>query len=436
MINRVNGFQYTPETQKQMVALLLQDPTALPKLRGAINPSFFENAHHAAISKEIVTYFDSYSKPPTLPELRDRLITLSGQEKKGGVVDTLTEIGETRIPNPTELFTKVTRFAVRQSVLDAIDKIAIMVDGDDDLMEAPKILETAVTSAGATDDDGVSFKNSLADLANELKTSKLYNPSFKVSLGLNGLNRLTRGGGGAGELYVVAAPPKRGKSTFLTYVGGHAAMCGRNVLHVSLENKRLDCQVNYCSSLVNLPREIIATAAPETVDLLSQLYSVMTGDIHIKYFPPGELSAEKLKSYIMYLRSAKNFKADMLIIDYPDRMKLHNYKDVYNSLGLLYDQIIAMLDRFEMFGLVATQINREGSRKTTAGGGEVGESFKKVQNLDGLIVLNQTEEERTVEPKQIRICLDMARRAIPGVVRCEVNYACCRFKEMPDVETC
>lgn len=411
-----------------MVSLLLQNPAVLPRLHGSIKPEYFNDYHLGVIVRETLTYYAEHAQVPAPHHIRDRLVNLAGIEKARGVVDCLEELCCIQITNQSDLENKIWRFGQRQSVLQALHEILGMAKEDQDLTDSANLLQRALDQSGTTFDPGLDYKATLPNLQADLRQSALYNPRMKIPFGdIKELNAMTRGGIGEKELYVVGAPPKRGKTSFLTYVGATAAMRGHNVLHVSLESKILDCRVNYTSMFTGWTRDQVAAANdPGMTQKLAVACQHVIGDLRIAYFPPETLSIENLKSWIMQLRTACSFIPKLLIIDYPDRMKLDNPNDVYNSMGRLYDRIITMLDEFNMHGLAASQLGRAAGTQEAAGAELITDSWKKIANLDGLIIINQTGGER--DRGTARLDLNRTRRGVGGIVRVRVDHSRCEWR--------
>ena len=426
------SYKYTFETQAEMIALLFQNPEALPRLHGSLQPEYFTDYHLGVISREILTYFKEFGTVPNIHHIRDRLISLAGMEKAQGVVDCLDKIGQIQIKNSTDVEVKIWKFGQRQSVFKALQDILDLAKEDKDLTPSIDLIRHAIFNSGSVFDPGIDFKATLKDLFRDIKSSALYNPTLKVPFGdLHRFNTMTRGGIGEGELYVVAAPPKRGKTSLLTYIGAMAVLRGHDVLHISLESKVLDCRINYTSLFTGWTRNQIADAQdPSMTDsLLNTVLPHISGELRIAYFPPESITIEQLRSHIMRLRTAYNFKPHLLIIDYPDRMKLDAPQDLYNSLGRLYDRIISMLDDLKMRGLIATQLGRGSIREDSPGAEYVTDSWKKIANLDGLIIIEQTKGE--IVTGEARLNLDKNRRGVPGgVVRVIVDHSRCLWKEI------
>lgn len=420
------------------MALLLQNPATLPRLHGALDPGYFTEYHLGVIVREILTYFGDYGKVPEAHHIRDRLISLAGVEKARGVVTCLDELCRLTISNQEEIERKIWRFGQRQNVFTAMQEILGMAKEDKDLSPSADLLRRALDKSGTSFNPGVDYRATLPGLQQDLADSALYNPSLKIPFGhLDELNRLTHGGIGEKELFVVGATAKKGKTSLLTYVGANAAWKGHNVLHVSFESKEIDCRVNYTSLFTGWTRnQIAAREIPDMTNALLQQTQMLAGGLRIAYFPPETMGISALKSWVMQLRTAYSFIPKLIIIDYPDRMKLDNPNDVYNSLGRLYDGIITMLDELCMHGLAATQLNRGADRAESSGGDAVTDSWKKIANLDGFITINQTAGE--YDQGTARLRLDRTRRGIGGKeMRVSVDHSRCMWspfqEEAPNV---
>ena len=98
------SYKFTLDSQKEMVALMLQSPEALPRLHGSVKAEYFSDYHLGVITREILSYYGTYGQVPNPNHIKDRLTTLAGVEKAQGVLTALDEICKIGIKNPVNNF--------------------------------------------------------------------------------------------------------------------------------------------------------------------------------------------------------------------------------------------------------------------------------------------------------------------------------------------
>jgi intein/homing endonuclease len=116
-------------------------------------------------------------------------------------------------------------------------------------------------------------------------------------------------------------------------------------------------------------------------------------NIYVKQFPTGALTVNQLVAYMDNLETTERFVPDLLILDYPDLMRLDkaNYR---LSLDELYKDIRGILVERNIAGAVVSQSHREAARAKTVRADNVSEAYSKVAHTDVTITMSQTSAEQ------------------------------------------
>jgi KaiC/GvpD/RAD55 family RecA-like ATPase len=214
-----------------------------------------------------------------------------------------------------------------------------------------------------------------------------------------------------GELYVIQAVPKAGKSMFMVNFGANALNQGFRVLHITIGDlKEFDVAHRYASKITGIPMKQILTERPAYIAALRNTY-LEQNRLRIKYYSPYTLTATHIRSYMSWLRATKGFQPDMLIVDYPDKM-LYDRSNTYGELGRIYMELKQILDDFNCVGWVASQSNR-GARYAGLNTTEnMAESWDKVANADGIIPITRmdTQGKEIKETDEAGLNFDGPRR--------------------------
>ncbi|KAH0548131.1 hypothetical protein GP486_008138 [Trichoglossum hirsutum] len=115
-------------------------------------------------------------------------------------------------------------------------------------------------------------------------------------------------------------------------------------------------------------------------------------NIIVKQFATGHLTLPMLRAYLDSLESNERFIPDLLIIDYPDLMKID--KDNFR-LGIdeIYKEIRGEAVNRNLALAVVSQGNRSSENAKKVTGGHVAEAWSKIAHADCVITYNQTEAE-------------------------------------------
>ena len=118
----------------------------------------------------------------------------------------------------------------------------------------------------------------------------------------------------------------------------------------------------------------------------------MLDNIIIKQFPTGSLTVNQLKAYLDNLESTERFVPDLLIIDYPDLMKLSK-TDYRISLDELYKDIRGIAVERNIAVAAVSQSHRGAAKSKLVGADNVAEAYSKIFHSDTVITLSQTVHE-------------------------------------------
>lgn len=255
---------------------------------------------------------------------------------------------------------------------------------------------------------------------------------------------------GRGLMTLLMAPTGFGKSWWLVAVGKRALLHHKKVLHVTLEMPEGQVAQRYIQSLFAMtigeqtdfvkgqwierdrdgdfrrfvdptrqegysPKEeslAFERIRPELRPLIAHRMRFLRrrAPLLIKKFPTGSLTVEQLYSFLQLLKSAQGFVPDVVLLDYPDLMKLDK-RQVREDTSQTYIGLRGLADEeIGNFALcVVTQGNRQSAGKTRNRANFVAEDWSKIATSD--IVLSGSQTESESEQGLARLFVDKARGA-------------------------
>lgn len=214
-----------------------------------------------------------------------------------------------------------------------------------------------------------------------------------------------------------------GKSWFAVHCGRQAAVQGARVVHVSLEMDedrvaqryymtflgiamRRDKYPMTTLELDELERAIgyktrpvsprAAFADPRIRDWIRQRikpWGTRLGRIVIKRFPTGQLTVDGLRGYLDYLEQVRKFVPQVLIVDYPDLMRLST-RDLRVDTGRTYVNLRGLAVERAVALVAPTQGNRASLDASTVRASMVAEDKTKLDTSDTVLLYSQTRSER------------------------------------------
>lgn len=228
-----------------------------------------------------------------------------------------------------------------------------------------------------------------------------------------------------GTMILYVGGKNSGKSWACVHAGRSALMQGANVLHVTLEMSQHQVAKRYLQSFLGVAKtyeryqypmlsvdkktgkavgwsikERTPELAIEDDDIRLKLSTAIDKWNHVFQglrvleYPTGAMSIGDLENYLDFLQSYDGFQPDVLIVDYPDLMKIEG-REHRLALGELFKGIRGLAVKRKMASFVPTQANRIGMSASKVRGIHIGEDISKAFTADVCLTYSQTQTERT-----------------------------------------
>tara|TARA_B110000503_G_scaffold143264_1_gene243590 strand:- start:2719 stop:4092 length:1374 start_codon:yes stop_codon:yes gene_type:complete len=221
----------------------------------------------------------------------------------------------------------------------------------------------------------------------------------RISFGLEYFDKITKGGLPRKTLNICLAGTGVGKSLFMCSVGANMLTQGKNVLYITMEMaeeriaERIDANLMNVAidQLENLPRELFENK-------ISKIAQKTDGKFIVKEYPTGSAHAGHFRALLNDLRLKKNFKPDIIFIDYlnicaSSRMKgLGGAVNTYSYIKAIAEELRGLAVEFDVPIVSATQTTRSGFSNTDVGLEDTSESFGLPATADLMFALISSEE--------------------------------------------
>lgn len=363
--------------------------------RSVANQDYFENRIHQNICELLLQYFDKYKQLPTLPAMKEQLLTmkLDGEASQSEHISEMVNLYRIPVEDREYIIDKCVEFAKHQSI-----KVAILRSVDhlekDDYGSISKEIEAALRVGEDVLDVG-RFYVEQHDLAIDRRTTSRGVMSEYIPTMWKSLDRIMRGGLYRKQLGVIMAPPKAGKSATLVNLGATALQMGKKVYHYTLELATPFISERYDTRISGIRIGDLKTATEEIKSKLNIIQS-RQGEVIIKEYPTKTASVKHIRSHVENIRTSKGYEPDLIIVDYGDLMKsVHDYRDNrYRELGSVYEDLRALAMELDIPVWTATQCNRAAASKPIITMEDIAESYEKIMVADVILTLCQTKEEK------------------------------------------
>ena len=223
----------------------------------------------------------------------------------------------------------------------------------------------------------------------------------KIPFDLDYFNKITQGGLSSKTLNIALAGTGVGKSLFMCHISASALSQGNNVLYITLEMaeeriaERIDANLMNIrlDDLVSLPKKMYAKK-------IEDLKNTVKGRLIIKEYPTAAASTNHFRSLLNELNLKRNFKPDMILVDYINicssaRIKAGQYVNSYSYVKSIAEELRGLAVEFDVPIMSATQTNRAGFQNTDVGLEDTSESFGLPATADFMFALitNENLEE-------------------------------------------
>lgn len=354
------------------------------------------------------------------------------------------DVFEEKLEDVFVIRTKATKFAKDQKYRKAL------VDSERDINEGnfEKVLRRmdALKSLQSTKNLGINYWENIRDPHRWLDDRRnIVGTHFLPSL-----DRKMGGGLGGGELGIILAPAKKGKTTLLARFAAGGLWQGKNVAIATGElskekyRKRIDSQVtgipankltaaSYHEATSKKLRKLLRTGRKR----LRLSHGQMKGNLHIQQWATGKGTAEDISLWLDDVEDEFGYKIDALYVDYLRVFSPTQKFDEHRlSLGQVAIDLRGIATERDIPVWTGTQTNRPGLKKSKFDGGDIAEDISQLFTTDVMLALCQTDEEAEQKPELARIYLMYARdMAMGGMVNVEMardTFTVKESKNQPD----
>lgn len=417
----------TRSIQESILTLLAVDNEDGKIAAGVVTSKMFDEAYRD-IADRILTYRKKHGEAPGKTHLDDLVDDIVGDEqhKKHKLYIRILDgiLSNADSLNTKYVLSKLQDFSRRQVLKGA-------------LLEASDLYESSANKEDFVENIEAILGRALKPQADMLERG-VYLGDRKRALGfldttkadyLTGIPALDERNFGPtrGTLLMLMAPKGGGKSWFCVHIGKMALMQNAKVLHVSLEMSEDRVIQRYQQSFHGIGkrygerykitqvvfgdgdkierfrfrRRRIKKGLDTGGKIRSYLRKKMKtwgtrmDRLHIKGFASRSLTIPKLEAYLDSLEIHDNFIPDVIILDYPDEMKIP-MKDYRLALGATISDFRGLCYRRHICGVAPTQTNRKGWDSSMIKGGMVGEDASKFMIADMVVIQNKSPFEKDI----------------------------------------
>ena len=360
-----------------------------------LKADYFQEYHEKIIYEEISDFASKYDKVPT-----QEVLTINLQNRN----DLTEEAFQNSVQAVRELSDEWVDY---EWLLDATEKwckdraiyLALMqsikiADGGD-----PKISRDAIPSI-LQEALAVSFDEHIGHDYIEQATDRYefyHRKEEKIPFDLDKFNFITKGGLSNKTLNVALAGTGVGKSLFMCHQASAALTQGYNVLYITCEMAEEKIAERIDANLLNVPVKDI-TELPEVIftSKVQEISRKTKGKLIIKEYPTASAHVGHFKALLSDLKLKKDFKPDLIFIDYLNICASARYKGAivnsYTYVKAIAEELRGLAVECNVPIVSATQTTRSGYGNSDPDLTDTSESFGLPATADFMFALISTDE--------------------------------------------
>jgi replicative DNA helicase len=364
-----------------------------------IRSDYFGEDAERIIFKEVFEFTNKYKNLPSHEALVINLTESKSltEPQVRSAIELLNEIKESKdetvelswITEQTEKFCqdKAIYNAIMESVNILDDKQSKKSKG-----EIPKLLADAL---------GVSFDSNVGhDYMQDFddRYDFYHRVESRIRFDLDIFNKITKGGLPVKTLNIALAGTGVGKSLFMCHMAGSCLSQGHNVLYITLEMAEEKIAERIDANLLNADFNELHTMSKSDYERKFEALRTKThGKLIIKEYPTASASALHFRALLNELALKKNFRPDIIFIDYLNicssaRIKPGGNVNSYTYIKSIAEELRGLAVENNLPIVSATQTTRSGFTNSDPGLEDTSESFGLPATADFMFALVTNEE--------------------------------------------
>jgi replicative DNA helicase len=389
----------TNRLERTILKNLIYNEEFTRKVLPFIKPEYFSDQIEKLVFKEVFEFVNKYKNLPTHealvinfteaksltePQVKESIELLNDiQQDKNEKVELkwLTE--------HTEKFCqdKAIYNAIMESVTILDDKNGKKTKG-----EIPQLLADAL---------GVSFDSNVGhDYMQDFdeRYDFYHRVESRIKFDLDIFNKITKGGLPIKTLNIALAGTGVGKSLFMCHCAAGALSQGNNVLYITLEMAEEKIAERIDANLLNITMDELYTIPKDDYERkFSALKNKVQGKLIIKEYPTAGASTLHFRALLNELALKKNFRPDIIFIDYlnicaSSRIKPGGNVNSYTYIKSIAEELRGLAVEFNLPVVSATQTTRSGYSNSDVDLTDTSESFGLPATADFMFALITNEE--------------------------------------------
>ena len=373
--------------QEKVLQALFEDPTYAEMMTDVFEDEYFTYTHLQKLADLFFGYRTQYKEFPSIDVAMMQLQQEFSEDDPAMMSMASDFVGRMK-SNPLNgdkawIQESSLEFCKRQKLIQAVGKCLEHVEGKRYDSIAGTIREAL--DRGAPRDHG-------HDYAEEIDSRAVKSKREPISSGWPVLDKYLNGGYERKTITTFIAPTGAGKSMFLVNAACALIAQGLNVLYVTLEMADYKIGLRADSWFSGMA---IDDVAKDREKVRSAIGEQAKGRFIIKEWPTKRATVDTIRSHCQRLIQTKDFKPDVIIVDYPDLLRsIKSYGEKRHELEGNYEELRGLAQELNCVMIVADQTNRGGLDLELVTISNIAEAYSKATVCDLILTISRTAEDK------------------------------------------
>lgn len=384
------------ELESIIIKNLLSQDEYSKKVLPYLKPEYFQTDDTKRIFTEIAELTLKYSKLPEIETVETEIDFMAnlaeGQDVAMKAI--LKEIkDDTAVSDQKWLIDRTEEFCKERALHNAVMQSIFIMDGKDKQRDKGAIPGLLTDALAISFDPNVGhdyFENTAA------RYEYMHQVLNRVPFDIEYLNKITNGGLPNKTLSVILAGVNVGKSLLMCHMAANNLIQGKNVLYITLELAEEEVAKRIDANLMNVELDDLkAIPREDYLKRADKLQAKTNGKLIIKEYPTAGASVIHFEALLNELMLKKNFKPDIIYVDYIGIMQSSRIKmgaDSYGYVKSVAEELRGFAVKHILPIVTAVQVNRAGFNNSDFDMTNTAESFGLPATADFMIALISTPE--------------------------------------------
>jgi archaellum biogenesis ATPase FlaH len=290
---------------------------------------------------------------------------------------------------------KTEKFCQDKALYNAVRESILVLDSKNSELDRGSIPELLTKALGVSFDSNIGH-DFLEDADSRFDFYHL--KEEKISFDLDMFNKITKGGLSKKSLSIALAGTGVGKSLFMCHCAAANLMSGLNVLYITMEMAEERIAERIDANLLDFTLDELRDVPKDVYQKrLARVKAKTHGKLIVKEYPTASAGSGHFRHLMSELRLKKNFKADVVYIDYlnicmSSRLKVGSNVNSYTYIKAIAEELRGLAVEFNVPIMSATQTTRSGFGNSDVGLEDTSESFGLPATADFMFALISSEE--------------------------------------------